>query len=297
MENSRVVEIQRKLPFNHSSQKGLEEWFKNFKQSIGGFFEKGSTKTGTGFNYNELSILMPHLINAEAGDKDFKKLVQKYFDDINTVIPADGRKFEIGLLLDNNESITYSEDAGGSKIFNLPINIEDYVRYHHAIKHPFTAMTKEEGKENSIKKYYVVDETKAKANKLEFEKLQDEASAKYIAIKGDTIKVEGILAAMGINYLEIPSDERVSALKQQAQDKPTEFLKYADNSDLKYIRQIEKLVNSKIVIKEGNNYIFESDNIAKSKSGFVAWLKDEANSETVTILKARYNELAKPTTN
>jgi hypothetical protein len=286
-ENSRPIIIRSKLPFNHEAQEDHAEWFREFKRSIGSFFEKNSAKIGSGLTYAEQKTLMPHVINIEADDKGFKKEVELFFINIHTNIPyEEGKTFETGLVLDNNKPIEYTEN----NVQNLPINVAEYISYKHALAHPQVAGDSHLGAVSSLKQYFVVDESKDKADASRLSEIQDDAAAKYREIKTNSDIVEAILADLGVNYFQYPKADRKLELKKFIDINPAKFLESAKREDLIYIRFIERLVNSSVVRKEGTKYIFETEMVGETKNSFIAYLKDEANSEKKAVMKARLQQ-------
>jgi hypothetical protein len=283
--NEKIVVVHRLQPFNHEAQKGLDEWFSNANQAVGSYFKKGGSKrVETGLEDWEAKILLPGMVNAEPSDKEFKTLVEKYYVDINTKIPSDGLILNIGLETDNSAVI--SSD-------NEPLNLEDYLIYRHARLHPHVAGSKEEGLGNPLVKFYVEDKSKESSALVNNEKLKDEALLKYLEVAKDANKVDMYLSVLGINYKNISPEERPLALKNKANDNPKLFIDILNDKSVGTRFFINKLVSADIIVKEGNRYLLEGEQLAVSTKDFVLYLEDKVNSETVGVLKARQKELAK----
>lgn len=289
--NSKSITIHRKAPFHHQANKEMVDWFKDAKRSIGSYFEKGSSRTATGLSPAEIDILLPYVIDEESTDRDFRKAVTKYFDAISTNIPHEGKKLEIGLKVDNNKPIIFKNE-GGKEVYNLPIDIEHYIRYRHITNHPLVAKNKEDGKSNKLYEYYIEDVEVQDLSSEKFLKDRDEALALYLGISKDEAMVDRILATLGINYRELKGFQKISKLKSLAENKTTisRFMEAVKNPNLKYEKFVYDLVTNKIVRKEGNRYLFENEQVGATKEDFILYLKDEANSETKLTLKARLDE-------
>lgn len=276
--NSIQVVIKRVNSINHSNTKAAEEYSKSASVSIGSYFNK--SKTGTGLDTTETDLLMPILIDYESTDRQFRKHVTKYFDSINTKIPYDGLTLEIGLKEDNQKPVSSS---------NMPIDVEDYVKYHHAKGHPFMASSEEEARGTHSKQYYIEDSKELKKKRSEEIKLKDEAIAKYLEIKSDSKLQSQVLIALGIELKDKEGNpiDKLDVLRSKSEEDPSTFLEIANNPNLKYIAFINDLVTYKVVRKEGNRYLFEGSQLGASQVDFIEYLKDEANSDTLTILKAK----------
>jgi hypothetical protein len=289
--NSYEVKVKRLVPFNHEAQDQQQEWFKNTSRAIGSYFQGGgSKKVATGLSVLEVDELMPMLVNAENTDKDFRRLVENYFIEINTKVPHEGLTLEVGKKIDNNKPILF-KDEDGKMVKNFPIDVEDYIKYKHAIGAPNVKPTEAEGKSDPTAWFYVIDENKEVTQAAKTQSAIDAALGHYLNIKDDERKVAMYLTLLGEVVKDINPNLRASTLKQHAETNPGRFVETVtdDNATLKY--QINRLVTSGIVNKEGTRYLFEGTQLASSLLDFVEYMKDAANSETVGILKARYKNL------
>jgi hypothetical protein len=290
--NSKKVTIKRLLPFNHEAQQGLDDWFANANTAIGSYFKAGGSKrVETGLEDWEADELLPGMVNADSDDRDFREKIEKYYVDINTKIPAEGKTLEIGLKETNSKPIMYKD--GEAKVKNFPISLEDYLIYRHAIKHPYLAKDKLEGESNPLKKFYLEDKTKESSELVKQESLKDEALAAYLGIAKDEKKVDLYLSVLGLKYKNIKKEERALTLKRKANENPQSFIDALNDTHAPTKFFINKLVSASIIRKEGARYLFEGEQLGASLDDFVHYMEDKANSETVGVLKAKYNEFAK----
>jgi hypothetical protein len=293
--NSKKVTIYRLQPFNHQAQKGLDEWFANANTSIGSYFKKGGSKrVETGLEDWEAKRLLTMMVNAEAGDKDFKEKVEKYFIDINTKVGSDGLELEIGLEENNSKGIFFKKNADDEEgVENYPISLEDYITYRHALLHPFVAIGKEEGESNPLAKFYIEDKNKEASHLIKSETIKDEALALYLEMSKDNAKVSMFLALLGTNYKNINKEERPLALKNLAIKNAQLFIDTVNDKDAATKFFIKRLVSADIILKEGNRYLYEGEQLGITLTDFVLYVQDKANSETVGIMKAKLAEFGK----
>jgi len=238
---------------------------------------------------------MPMMVNAENSDKDFREKVEKYFVNMNTKVPSkknSGLELEVGLKINNEKPILF-KDEDGKTIKNLPISIEDWLKWRHAKGHPYVAASKEEGDSIQYYEYYIEDREVIVKREVKIEALKDKALVHYLNISKDENLVDMYLALLGSKYKAIPKDERIIALKKLSEDKSQLFLDTVNDENSKVKFFIHKLVSSSIVQKEGNRYLLEGEQLATTELDFVEYLKDDANSETKGILKARLAEFSK----
>jgi hypothetical protein len=175
------------------------------RKSIGSYFaNKHSSRKGTGLNEDELKLLLPHLLNLSAESMDFRKEVDKYYTEINTNIPyKEGIEVEIGLVLDNAKPVTWYEEHPDPfdatkqiKVYNMPENLEDYVKYRHAKGHPHCAGSPKLAKGNPTIFYYIEDPDVTVQDAVDDSDMADKASALYQQLKDDDRKMKAILTLL-----------------------------------------------------------------------------------------------------
>ncbi len=288
--NSKIVTIKRTIPFSQQANMDVTEYFSGASRGIGAYFKRGSAKSGSGLEFNEIKLLMPIIINLESSDRDFMKKVDDYFTDITTRIPHDGLPLEIGLKVNNDSAL--SED-------NFPLNIEQYVKYRHAMSHPDMANSKEEAEGNQLKKFYLVDAEKTLENEKSTNDIRDQAMTEYLSIKGDKNKVDMVYTNIVLEYKNLSFNEKVMYLREYIEDndiaKAKNFIKIAQDKDLNIKYGINKLIQANILRRVGNAIVITESgtSIGKDMIDAVVWFKDQTNSDTIGVLKARLQEFAK----
>jgi len=291
--NSHEVTIRRLAPFNHDSQEDANEWFKDANRSLGGAFKNGnSMKILTGLEPWEEKILLPGILSMDATDKEFRKEVDKFYNNINTKIPHDGLTLEIGMEQTNGKGLITSNRDAEVTTYQNPLNTDDYLKYRHAIAHPQVAPT-EAQKHDITKSYYVEDLAINKKKAQETTDLKDEASLKYLEVKKTPNDVAMHLSLLGVDYRSIEKDDRNTKLKETVDKKPQEFI---DNCNDEYAKDkfyIQRLVTAELIVKEGSRYLLEGQELGATMMDFVLYIRDDNNTETVGLLKARLKELAK----
>lgn len=293
-ENSKVVTIYRSRTFANEAQKGLEDFFAGATKSIGSYWESTNSKiVGSGLSITEQNILMPLLIDLPVEDREFRKKVKEFFEEMVTKVPyKDGVTLEIGLEESNDKKLSAT---------NLPIKLMDYVRWRHASGHPEVARTRDEAEGNQLKKYYIYDPNTIKQKSNSLRDARDKAMEYYLVIKKDEAKVDNYLALLGedprayadfddklevltklVNSTEIEAVERFTALYEDPK------------TELKAL--VEKMVIMGILKRIGNRYLIaETDRIlGDGLEEVLLELEDEAkNGELITVLKSQLQEKLK----
>lgn len=278
--------------------KEVDDFYATSKKSVGAYWETlSSKKIASGLTFAEENILMPHLVDAECDDKEFRKKVSTFFQDIDTKIPYNtGLTLEVGLELDNDKPIFFSKDP---EKCNMPINIMDYIRWRHALKHPRVAHSKELADGSSRYEFYIFDknETIKKNSKKSEEK--DAAFAIYLEIKPDIKKVEMMLTLLGHDVRAFGNnpDTMIDKLRTESETRSDLFTKTYNGAELEINYWIKAMINTGVMKNIGPKY-FDAETeklIGNSLEETVYFFKDEENSDMVVALKARMQEgLSKP---
>lgn len=316
---SKKVFIKSTRPFIHEQirTEAAIEQLKNSKKGLGSYFaNRNSTRQGSGLLEDEIKLLLPLILDIPATDLEFRKKVNLYYADINTVIPYEkGLEVEIGLELDNEKSVNYIEEevleVEGKptrivKKYNTPINVEDYIRYRHALKHPYCAGSPDEAKGNSLMHFYVEDpEQTTKARLLENE-MKDKANNLYQEVKSDPRRVKMILTVLrfdvpkkqgevgsSVNVRAMSEDDRVLRLRTLAEAKPDLFYKAGTDKILKEKYLTDELITVGLLKKVGQS-VLVSDTLEvlgnTVEEAVIALFQDNRNSGLLSTLKAKYTE-------
>lgn len=297
---SKIVEIHRKQTFigDANADSDVQDYLALSFRAIGSYFREVGKVYETGLTRVEENIVMPELLGGiSPGDdkNEFRRQVQTFFKEINTKIPPEGLKLQIGLENDGE----LSED-------NPPLKPLDYVKYRHAIKHPQVALTKDDADRYQHILFYVVDKAAQLDSKTKLQDYEDKAQIEYLKINKDYAKVEMVLTLLGVNTKNLTENDMVIQLKalasiddEQSDSINTErlqrFVAIVNDRELiaKYdimemVRAgILERVKSKILLKETGEIIGE--NLKEA----VIWLQDKANSKLVNSLYANMDELLK----
>lgn len=296
--NSRKVTIFRSNNFLLNAQSGeaVMDFVALSSKNIGPYWESVSSRImGSGLNLTEQDLLMPIQLSMSTQDKDYRKEVFKFFNNLTTKIPpTTGRDLEIGLLTSNDQPL--SKD-------NMPITISDYIRYRHAKGHPWCAGTQSEASGNQTKFFYIHDAEAKDKQDMDKMVIQDQAVQIYLSIKGQEGKVSQLLVMLGEDPRDYVGTKAVQ-LRQKAlrdivdKDAPR-FIKVYETDRFETRYWLKAMETAGIVKLVGTSYIMAENNklIGRSDMEAVLYLEDPANTDTVSFLKGSTQEvLAKPKT-
>lgn len=293
---SKVIVIHRQLTFSQMAHTDTEvlDWFNQAFKAITPYW-KGKV-VGTGLTYSEQKLLMPYILGVEADDREFRKRTELFFHEILTKVPPQGLKLEIGL----------EDDSLPVNASNLPLNIQQYVIYRHAIGHPNVAMSKDEADRSPLKHFYLVDPEQVTSSDLRLNDLEDKALACYFKYKDDEVKVDQILTMLGVNIkLMSPSDKllKLKSFTKRNENKgdlenQSDFQRFVDvceDPDLMMKYLIQEMVGAQILERQGTTiFIKESgEAIGANAKEAVAYLKNPKNSRVYNMLRGHYDTLVK----
>lgn len=287
--NSHIIFFRRKAIFDVEARPELNEYFADSKIGIGSYFGKGSTRTATGLSISEENLLMPYILAIPSDDREFRKQVNEYFQNIDTKVPADsnppvptdGKPLEIGLEVSNSEPV--SKD-------NLPIKVEDFVRWRQCMGHPWVEASPELAKGNQLIKFYQYDPKAELTTTVTADNLKDQALAQYLTIKANNRLVRMYLTLLGINVQTLTrAGEDVTRLRMMAETKPKDFLLIVQDKDKEMKYLVEEMINFKILDRIGSR-ILNADGgkeLGRDMKETILYLSDTHNTKELIHLKAK----------
>lgn len=292
--NSKKITIFRAGSFLVRAQgETIGEYYASSNVSVGSYWE--GQKAGSGLTYEEKELLMPHLINCEADDRDFKRMVDEFFHDMSTKVEHQvGVTLEIGLKEDNTKPISSR---------NMPINILEYVKYRHHKGHPDMAQNKSESDSDPRKQFYIFDPTENQRKKIEKNKEKDAAMQVYLLLAKETEKIDMMLIMFEIDprEFEIGDDKeliqetKLDKLRELSEQRPKDFTDKYNEKDLEIKAWLRKMVTAKVLLKIGSAYRVAKDQklIGHNEEETIAWFEAEENEQEVAMLKSYYLEASR----
>lgn len=296
--NSRKVTIFRASSFLAEVQTGLDDYYAMSNKDIGSYWSgNGSKGQGTGLDFEEVDLLLPLVIDYQPGEREFKQQVKEFYSDIRTKVPhKEGVVLEIGLRKSNTEPL--SKD-------NLPINPLEYIRYRHALGHPWVAASRDESTGNRLKEFYVSDPEAIRKSGTNLRETKEKAMEAYLVLtkeaKTKPGKIDDVLAVMGEDPRGFKSmDEKLDFLEAAANGsdakKVKDFLDVATDSKIELRGFVSKLVFTGILRTVGQRYLIaETDKILGDslEEVLLELDDDQKNGQLLTVFKSQLQEKMK----
>lgn len=291
--SSKIITIYRAESFLGKAQVGLDEYYALSNKPIGSFWDaKGMSKVGTGLDWDETRILLPLVIDAEKDDKDFKVKVINFYHEIDTKVPyREGVKLNIGLK-DNSKPLSTD---------NLPLVPMDYIRYRHARRHPWVALSLKEAQGNQLKTFYISDPEELRKESTSARKTKELAMEQYLILtKEKEERIDDVLAVLkqdprGFRGKDEKLDYLESLVNHKEEEIVANLLKVATDKSIQMKGLLAKLVQTNILKMVGSRYmVTETDAIfADGEEDAVLSLAEEKNAQLLTVFKAQLQEKMK----
>jgi len=239
--------------------------------------------TGTGLTFEETKKWMPSIIGVEHTDPKFRTEVNKHYNNMLISIPYEGRELNVTL------------DESGE-----PENLDDYLKYLYVKSHPDVAESKTVADAIQNIKYYIEDQALELVKKTTKLRTKTNATIKFAELVNDEIKLDWVARELTTKYSKelgsitvltaLPKEEKELKIAEIFDKDPEYFTKVVADPDLLYKAQIASMVESQIVQKVGNEYIYGSEPLG-NLDATIAYMKNPNNSENYTIMLAKLSNL------
>ncbi len=293
---SKIIEVHRHFNMVEMSQEDPEvkAWLGQSYRGIGPYFKDKATATGLSFE--EQRLLLPELLGIESTDKDFRRTVNRFFDELVTSVPKEGLKLQIGL----------EDDSRPLGEGNMPLNIMDFIKYRHIRGHRDVALSGSEAQKTFGKRFYIHDPESVSQGAISLNKLEDDAMVVYMKYKDDAIKTDQILTMLGVNIRYLKHDDKILKLKELSQknhkfndmeqkDAFDRFIKISQDKDLEYKYLIQEMIGAQYLKRVGNNILYTESGktVGVNMEDAVLYFKNPKNSRELNMMKSEYNAKVK----
>lgn len=253
--NSRTIVVQPVLSMINRANIKQSSEYANFNIVIGAF-SASAISTGNGFDTNpdgvlERDLIMSRILGLNSNHPEFGKKLNEYFSRLLIRVKSEGLKLEVGLQISNSKPITYKEtikrevvvngevQTEEDIVYNLPINLEDYVKYIHCLAHPSVASNESTALSNYTGYLaYLEDTFQMREDKQKELEIRESADLEKYKVFKDIENVKKHLVLFGVSNSTIPTDEveMKAELEKYVQERPQKFLDNVNDkeADVKY---------------------------------------------------------------
>jgi hypothetical protein len=291
----KIIEIHRQYSFSEEANRDPEvrAYFDMSYRGIGSYPRVIGKIPESGLTMMEEELLMPQLVGFNPTDKEFRQEVNKFFTDLNTKIPAEGLKLDIGLM---------DDDAPLSKD-NYPLKPMDYVKWRHAMKHPQVAKNREEAERYQHKKFYIIDFSEEKLTASKMLKIEDEAQIKYLEARDSAEKTEMILTLLNVDTRNMSGDDMALEIKRQSTSDPNQsdvlneeklrrFVTVCKDRDLQIKYDIYQMISYNVFERVSRKILDRETGsvIGNNLKEAVVYMMDKGNAKQVNYYYAELDE-------
>jgi len=225
-----------------------------------------------GVEGEEAKKLMNGMLDVGPDHADWPKYIKTFWANLTIKVPFEGIEFEVGV------------DKDGK-----PFNLDHYLKYRFALKHPYVADSEKElkGKQS----FYFVDAEKDVRDKNKKVKIRKEADKEFIKASADEKKMDMLIRLLSkTNPSKLTRDQKENNLYDLKDKEPAKFLKLAIDKNLEMKAEIDEMVEFGVLRKVGNQVIYIDEVLGETTDDTIVYLRNKKNSGTLTILRAKLKE-------
>ncbi len=308
----KTVTLHRQYSFVEEANKDPEvkEYFNMAYISVGSYSKTAGGPAASGMSRIEEQAIMPEItgIYPADGRKEFADSTNKYFKNLNTKIPPEGLKLEIGL---DNPSIPVGFinklengqwDTDGP--INMPLNASQYIRWRHALSHPLCAPDRDTADKYQHIKFFIQDEAAIVKATTALNKLEDIARKEYFKSIEDQSLVVQVLTLLGVpdaRKLDVATaelslkgystiDESIS--EDINEKKLRKFKEVSTDKELAVKYDIMQFISVGIFEQVGTRVLIEEsgEQIGVNIKETAKWMQDKSNVQLIGAFKAQLEE-------
>lgn len=232
------------------------------------------------------------LINKSPNDNGYNEQMTTYWAEYSIDIP------EKGLELDASYKLEKLKIDGEMIEIENPIYLDQYIKANFLKGSSRVAFHQDE-KDNSALFDFIMDDLSiVKKNQVDAFKLEIKADEKYVDLVKSynsgkpNEKIDYLLDVLkddNEHFYSADIETKLMRLKKLAKDKSLEFVKAYDNPNLEYEALVFRLVQTRLITKEGQLYFNGEISLGGYKEA-IEYMKDQTKSGEVAKLKARLKE-------
>jgi hypothetical protein len=227
----------------------------------------------SGLSFAEEKEYLPHIIGVSPDHREFGEKVQQFWAEKSHKIPSGGLRLEVG---ENNGE---------------PINLNDWITFQWAQKHPLVADSKEEAESDPNKDYWIHDPERVEKKENQKVQLRTQAYTEFAKMKEDEDKMDLMIRVLTQQRPEKMTDaQKENQLDTVLSNDPKKFIKTAQDEDLEHQAEILQMLEHEILRKVGNQIMYMDEVIGATMEEAVAWFKNKRNSSDVNTLRAKLEE-------
>ena len=250
------------------------EVYNEAKRKLGSVFTAGGDII-RGLTFAEQKQYLPEILGVSPADPEFSRRCREYYLNLTVDVPMGGLDLEIGLDEDGH-----------------PLNVLDYIKYKFACAHPFVVQDESEITGSKRVQYYIRDTRKELAEASANLVIRKDAYKEFIKLSDNENRMNMVLHVYGANPKTMTKDEKELTLEELQEDNPIYFLDICKDKNLELTALINEALSAEALRRVGNSILDGDITLGNSMEEAVLFLKDKANSNVLTAVKAKLKAFA-----
>lgn len=213
------------------------------------------------------------ILGISADHREFGQEVRTYWAEKSHKIPSEGMRLEVGTR--NGE----------------PIDIEDWITYQWAKKHPLVANTKQEAAADPTIDFFIYDPERESRKESQKVQTRTQAYTELAKMKEDEDKMDLMIRVLGDSRPDtMTEDQKMNTLDNLLSADPERFIEVANDENLEIQAEILEMLEEEVLRKVGNSIMYMDEVIGDTMEEAVTWFKNKRNSSDVNTLRAKLQE-------
>jgi len=226
-----------------------------------------------GVEGEEAKKLFDGILPVDKDHQDWPHYVNRYWIELSVKVPFEGVELEVGK--DENDK---------------PYNVDDYLTYRFALKHPHCGGSKEEM--TSKNRFYLHDPKRDEMEQAKKVRTRKDADKEYIKASNDEKTMDRLIRLLSNSKPEtLNLDQKETILYELKGKNPVKFIKIARDKNLERKAEIEEMVSAGVLRKIGNQIIYIDEVLGETIEDTIVYMKNKKNSGTLTTLRAKLKEV------
>jgi hypothetical protein len=245
-----------------------------------------------GLDTNQERYFASRLINKTPKDFGYDEAMTQYWADFTIFVDRE-------LQLDASYTIEKVKLDGTEVEIKVPVNLEDYIKVMFAKQNSRVAFTELEKQNKDLYDFVLEDLSIAEKTKEENFKLKTRATSALADLfksssEQSCEKIDWLLEVLkepNELFYSVKYIDKCIALTEKAEANPGAFLNALEDKNLENRALLYRLIQTGIVIKEGESYFFGDTLVGSTEKECIVFLSDPTKSMFVVKMKAQLKEI------
>jgi hypothetical protein len=227
-----------------------------------------------GVEGDEEKRLLCKLLGLDETDKTIGKVMREWWAELRILVDHEGTELQVGM------------------IDGEPVNIEDYLKYRFALRHPQVAESRELMVIDSRKMFYLYDYDQEVGKDNAKGAVKRKAMVELDRIMQVRRDMDRVMRVMGeLRPENLSTQQAQNRLQLLVENEPQKFLSIITDKNFDNRSVLTEMLQYEVLRKIGNAYYYQDQILGDNEEETILYLKNPANNSVLVTLKARMNAL------